>query len=92
MLNELRGFKFAITLVLKFKNTINKDEAKYCNFYSNSKVEHLFTTQILICLNRSILQLWQKHKKIAKDFATELDFKDIKCSVKITDIHEIEEK
>ena len=38
-LNKLRGFKFAITLVLKVKKKQNKDETKYSTFSSNSKAE-----------------------------------------------------
>ena len=38
-LNELTRFKFVVTLVLKFKETINKNETKYSILYSNSKAE-----------------------------------------------------
>ena len=39
LLSELRGVKFMTTLVLVFKKIENKDQTKYDNFYSSSKVE-----------------------------------------------------
>lgn len=39
LLNELRGLKFVITLTLKFKKTIIKDETKSSTFYLNLKAE-----------------------------------------------------
>ena len=38
-MNKLRDFKFAITLVLKLKRTINENETKYSTLFSNSKAE-----------------------------------------------------
>ena len=38
-MNKLSGFKFVVTFVLKFKETINGDETKYSTFYSNLKAE-----------------------------------------------------
>ena len=38
-MNQLRGFKFAKTLVLVFEKIEGKDKTKYDNFYSSSKVE-----------------------------------------------------
>ena len=41
--NELRDFKFAITLFFKFRKTKNKDERKYSAFYSKLKAETIIT-------------------------------------------------
>ena len=38
-MSELRGFKFAITLVLEFKKIESDDATKYSTFYSKSKAE-----------------------------------------------------
>ena len=52
LLNESRGFKFVIIMVLRFKEIIKEDETKYSTFYLNSKAEMMFTMQTLImCLN-----------------------------------------
>ena len=37
--SEIRGFRFETALVLMFKKIESKDETKYENFYSSSKVE-----------------------------------------------------
>ena len=37
--SEIRGFRFETELVLMFKKIESKDETKYENFYSSSKVE-----------------------------------------------------
>ena len=39
LLPELKDFKFATTLVLRFKKIESDDKTKYGTFYSNSKVE-----------------------------------------------------
>ena len=38
-LTDLKGFKFARTLVLEFKNIKSDNKIKYDTFYSNSKAE-----------------------------------------------------
>ena len=37
LLNELRGFKFVIILVLKFKRVVNKNETKHSLFIRKQK-------------------------------------------------------
>ena len=38
-LYELRGFNFAVTIVLEFKKRQSYDKTLYSTFYSNSKAE-----------------------------------------------------
>ena len=38
-MSQLRGFKFATTLVLVLKKIESEDKTKYDNFYSSSKAE-----------------------------------------------------
>ena len=38
-MTDLKGFKFARTLVLEFKNIKSDNKIKYDSFYSNSKAE-----------------------------------------------------
>ena len=38
-LSELRGFNFAVTIVLEFKKRQSYDKTLYSTFYSNSKAE-----------------------------------------------------
>lgn len=61
MLNELSGFKFVIIMVLKLKKkTINKDETKHSNFYSNSNTETNIHSTDIDNLFKSIYSIVQR--------------------------------
>ena len=64
LLNELRGFKFVLTLILVLKPPPENHVMKYSTFYSNSDTE--ITTngsETMIYLNQSIAILYQNCKK-----------------------------
>ena len=64
-LNEMKVFKFVIALVLKLKKRNNKHKTKYSTFFQAQRQKQLFTTQTLvICLNQSVIPVWQKEKSI----------------------------
>ena len=73
------------TLSLVFKKIESKDITKDENFYSSLKAEII---RYLNLVNRNATRI----TKPDKEFAKKLDFKDIKFSVKIRDIHKIGKK
>ena len=74
LLSELRGFKFVTTLVLVIEKIERKYKTKYDNFYSNSKPEVIINESdidaLMMCLNQSILQLYQTYKNFCKKVQT----------------------
>ena len=65
LLTQLTGFKFVTTLALVFKKIESEDKTKYDTFYSNSKAEILsIKVTLMMCLNQSILQLYQTYKNL----------------------------
>lgn len=58
MLNKLRGFKFVITLVLKFKKkTVKKDKTKYTTFYLNLKTVTIICNADIDSIFKSIYSM-----------------------------------
>ena len=61
----IKGYKFVITLELKFLNKTNKDKTKYSTFLQTQIQKKLFVAQALIVYtNQSIVQLWEKYKSV----------------------------
>ena len=61
LLPEFRGFKFLATLVLVFKKKGSEHKRKYDNFFHTQKQKQLsMKATVIICLNQSILNLYQK--------------------------------
>ena len=68
-MNELRGFKFVITLVLKLrKRTTKKDGTKYSTFYLNSKAETIIhninNDGIFESIYSTIMRKIQKYQEV----------------------------
>ena len=63
MLNEIRGLKFVITLVIKLKEI--KYESKYSTFYSNSKAETVIHNADIDSIFESICSMIDKNVKIS---------------------------
>ena len=61
LLPEFREFKFLATLVLVFKKKGSEHKRKYDNFFHTQKQKQLsMKATVIICLNQSILNLYQK--------------------------------
>ena len=61
LLPEFRGFKFLATLVIVFKRKGSEHKRKYDNFFHTQKQKQLsMKATVIICLNQSILNLYQK--------------------------------
>ena len=64
LLSELKGFKFVTTIVLESKKIERDDKTKYDTFFLNTKAETTMKVTLMMCLNQSILQLYQTYKNL----------------------------
>ena len=73
LVTELKGFEFVMPLVLEFKNMQSDGETKYRTFYVSSKAEYLLMrVMLMMCLDQSILRLYQTYKNHLEKVQAEL--------------------
>ena len=65
VLTQLKGFKFAATLVILFKKIETEDKTRYDNFYSSSKVEIIInksnTDDVFQSIYTTVITIIQKY-------------------------------
>ena len=64
-MTQLKGFKFAATLVILFKKIETEDKTRYDNFYSSSKVEIIMnksnTDDVFQSIYTTVITIIQKY-------------------------------